>query len=68
MSGQSLASSFATEAAKGTPPVLIAASQVVGAVDWQPWVLLLTLLYLLMQMGWLAWKFVDKALGKKVDG
>jgi hypothetical protein len=68
MTDHQFATDFATEAAKGTPPVLVAGSAMMGAVDWQTWVFILTAIYLLMQIIWLGWKFVQKARGEKADG
>ena len=68
MNEHSLASDLASEAAKGAPPVAVAGTYIVGIVDWQTWVLILTAIYVLMQIGWLGWRFVDKAMGKKTDG
>lgn len=64
MSNHNISSDVATEAMKGVPPVAVAAASVVGAVDWQSWVLILTVVYLLMQMAYLAaksWReFIEK--------
>lgn len=59
---------FASEAAKGAPPAVVATTAMIGAIDWQSWVFILTALYLVMQIAWLGWKFVDRARGKKSDG
>jgi hypothetical protein len=60
---------LAAEAAKGAPPVAIAATSLAGAVDWQTWVFILTAFYLLMQIIFLVWKMIDKLRGKAVtDG
>lgn len=58
---------FATEALKGAPPVAVAAASLTGAVDWQTWVLILTAMYVVLQIAWLLWKFVDKFNGKKTE-
>lgn len=55
---------FATEAAKGLPPVAVTTASVTGAIDWQTWVYILTAFYLVLQILWLAWKAVDKFMGK----
>lgn len=55
---------FATEAAKGLPPVAVAAASVTGTIDWQTWVYILTAFYLVLQILWLAWKAADKFMGK----
>jgi hypothetical protein len=60
-----LSGDIATEVAKGAPPATIAATTVAGIIDWQTWVLILTAIYALMQIGWLGWKMLDKALGRK---
>ena len=64
MHDKTFATEFATEALKGTPPASVAATTLLGLVDWQTWVLVLTALYLLLQIGWLGWKMIDRALGK----
>ena len=58
---------FMTEAAKGAPPVAVAAATIMGAVDWQMWVLILTAAYVVLQIVWLLWRFADKAMGKNTD-
>lgn len=68
MHDHNLSTEFASEALKGAPPVAVAATTLAGIIDWQTWVMILTAMYVLMQIMWLAWKFVDKARGKKVDG
>lgn len=67
MTHDSLPHEFATEAAKGLPPAAVAAAQLTGAVDWQTWVLILTCIYVALQIGWLVWKYVDRILGKKTS-
>ena len=59
---------FAVEALKGTPPVAVAATAAVGAIDWQEWVFILTVAYLLAQLFWLGWKAWDRARGKGRPG
>jgi hypothetical protein len=68
MSNQSLATDFAQEAMKGAPPATVAATTLIGLIDWQVWVLILTALYLLLQIGWLGWKMIDRGLGKSRPG
>lgn len=58
---------FANEAAKGAPPVAVAATQMAGVIDWQTWVLILTVIYLLLQIGYLIWKYIDRAHGRNKD-
>lgn len=60
-------SELATEAAKGAPPVAVAAASIAGAVDWQTWVFILTAMYVLLQIIWLGWRMVDKLRGKAVS-
>lgn len=55
------------EAAKGLPPATVAVTQMTGAVDWQTWVLMLTVAYLLLQIVYLVWKFIDRAQGRNKD-
>ena len=57
-----------TEAAKGTPPATVAATSMLGLVDWQTWVLIQSVLYLLLQIAWLGWKFVDRFNSKTDEG
>ena len=64
MNERGFSTEMAVEAIKGTPPVTVAAAAISGAADWQTWVLVLTAIYVLMQIGWLGWKFVDKVRGK----
>ncbi len=64
---KSFQTDFAAEALKGGPPVAVAASTAMGMVDWQTWVMVLTAIYVLMQIVWLGWKFVQKAQGKYRD-
>lgn len=64
---RSFSTEFAVEAMKGAPPVAVAASTLSGAIDWQTWVMILTALYVLMQILWLGWRFVDKARGLDDD-
>lgn len=64
MSNQSLATDFAHEVTKAAPPATVAATTLIGLIDWQVWVLILTALYLVLQIGWLGWKMVDRARGK----
>lgn len=54
---------FASEAAKGAPPIAVAAASLTGAIDWQTWVFILTAFYVGLQILWLLWKFVEKATG-----
>lgn len=67
MTHDSFPHDFAREAAKSLQPVTVAATQLTGAVDWQTWVLILTAVYVAMQIVWLMWKFADKVTGKKPD-
>jgi hypothetical protein len=68
MSDKSFAADFAAEAAKGTPPVTVAATSITGWVDWDLWVYVLTALFLLMQIALLGWKLWDRAWGKNRPG
>lgn len=67
MKPHDLPSEFATETAKAFPPAAVSATAIAGIVDWQTWVLILTAFYLMMQIGWLAWKFWDRAHGEKTE-
>lgn len=64
MSHSNLPHDFATEAAKGLPPVAVTAAQLTGSVDWETWVFILTAAYLALQIGWLLWRYADKIMGK----
>jgi membrane protein implicated in regulation of membrane protease activity len=64
MSQHNLSTDFSVEALRGAPPVAVAATSVTGLVDWNVWVLILTALFLLLQIAWLGWKMIDRALGK----
>lgn len=57
MSKQELLQSSAMEAAKGTPPVIVAATA--NAQSWSSAdiVTALTIIYLLLQILWLLWKW-----------
>ena len=59
---------FAQEAVKGAPPVLVSASSLVGVIDWQTWVLVLTAFYVVLQIIYLGWKMIDRAHGRSKDG
>jgi hypothetical protein len=41
---------------KLAPPVYVAGTSIMGVVDWQLWVYVLTFFYILMQMGQFAWE------------
>lgn len=64
MNDPKISAEFATEAVKGSWPVAVATSSLVGMIDWQTWVLILTAFYVVMQIFWLGWRFVDKFRGK----
>lgn len=66
---KSFQTDFASEALKGVPPVVVSAATAADAipVDWQALALMLTVAYLIMQMVWLGWKFIQKAQGKYHD-
>ena len=61
MTDHSFAADFATEAAKGAPPVAVAASSVVGLIDFNLVVAVLTGLYVLLQSAYLIWKLRREA-------
>jgi hypothetical protein len=58
---------LATEAAKALPPATVTATTIAGVIDWQTWVLVLTAMYLVLQITWLIWRFIDKAHGKTTN-
>lgn len=68
MKAQDLPREFATEAAKGFPPVAVTATSITGTIDWQTSVYVLTAMYLLLQIIWLLWKAWDRARGKGKAG
>jgi hypothetical protein len=50
---------IAVEGLKATPAVAVTSSMLAG-VDMAAWVPPLTAVFLLMQIGWLAWKYWEK--------
>jgi hypothetical protein len=54
---QSLSGDALTAAGKSTPPLAVATLSVAD-VGLQDWVLILTVVYLVLQIGYLAWKWV----------
>lgn len=63
MTNHSFSADFASEAAKGVPPVAVAASGIVGLVDLNVIVALLTAAYVLLQGAYLIWKWRREARG-----
>jgi hypothetical protein len=55
------ATDFAIEAAKGTPPVVVAAGSVIGLLELNVAVAILTGLYVLLQGAYLIWKWRREA-------
>ncbi|MDE8654764.1 hypothetical protein [Novosphingobium album (ex Liu et al. 2023)] len=56
MNEHNLATEAVAEAVKGAPPIAVAGAGQAGLIDWQTWVLVLTAIYLVMQMAYLAFK------------
>ena len=58
-------SDLITEAAKATPPVVITTAVTVGGLTLNEWVAVATLLYIVLQSGWLVWKWFHAIKDKK---
>ena len=50
-------SDIASEAIKAAPPVAITTAVTVGGLTLNEWVAIATLLYIVLQSGWLVWKW-----------
>ena len=50
-------SDLASEAIKAAPPVAITTAVTVGGLTLNEWVAIATLLYIVLQSGWLVWKW-----------
>ncbi len=59
---------LAVEGAKSTPPLAVVAHQVANGWTINHTVAALTIVYLLMQIGWLAWRWRRAAQGQEVKG
>ncbi|NBX72679.1 MAG: hypothetical protein EBQ89_00065 [Alphaproteobacteria bacterium] len=46
-----------SEAAKAAPPVAITTAVTIGGLTLNEWVAIATLLYVVLQSGWLIWKW-----------
>ena len=53
-----------TEAAKAAPPIAITAVTV-GGITINEWVAIATLIYIVLQSGWLVWKWYHAIKDKK---
>ena len=53
------------EAAKAAPPVAITTAVTVGGLTLNEWVAVATLLYIVLQSGWLVWKWFHAIKDKK---
>lgn len=53
------------EAAKAAPPVVITTAVTVGGLTLNEWVAVATLLYIVLQSGWLVWKWLHAIKDKK---
>jgi len=53
------------EAAKAAPPIAITTAVTVGGLTLNEWVALATLLYIVLQSGWLVWKWYHAIKDKK---
>jgi uncharacterized membrane protein len=53
------------EAAKAAPPVVITTAVTVGGLTLNEWVAIATLLYIVLQSGWLVWKWFHAIKDKK---
>ena len=68
MSKQELLQTTAIEAAKGTPPVIVAATATAQSWSSADIVTALTIVYLLLQILWLLWKWWKAAQTGEVQG
>lgn len=50
-------SDIASEAIKAAPPIAITTAVTVGGLTLNEWVAIATLLYIVLQSGWLVWKW-----------
>lgn len=50
-------SDYTAEAAKAIPPASIAAATTIGGMQLNDWVLVLTIIYLVLQISYLLWKW-----------
>jgi len=53
------------EAAKAAPPVVITTAVTAGGLTLNEWVAIATLLYIVLQSGWLVWKWFHAIKDKK---
>jgi uncharacterized membrane protein len=58
-------SDIASEAIKAAPPVAITTAVTVGGLTLNEWVAIATLLYIVLQSGWLVWKWYHAIKDKK---
>lgn len=55
----------AAEAAKASPAVAVAAATSVFGFSLNEWVAIATLIYIILQAGWLVWKWYHAATDKR---
>lgn len=58
-------SDIASEAIKAAPPVAITTAVTIGGLTLNEWVAIATLLYIVLQSGWLVWKWYHAIKDKK---
>jgi uncharacterized membrane protein len=58
-------SDIVSEAIKAAPPVAITTAVTVGGLTLNEWVAIATLLYIVLQSGWLVWKWYHAIKDKK---
>ena len=58
-------SDIASEAIKAAPPVAITTAVTIGGLTLNEWVAIATLLYIVLQSGWLVWKWFHAIKDKK---
>ena len=58
-------SDIASEAIKAAPPIAITTAVTVGGLTLNEWVAIATLLYIVLQSGWLVWKWFHAIKDKK---
>jgi hypothetical protein len=56
----------AAQAGLSAPPIGVAAATLVG-IDLQHWILILTVVWLLMQMGWFVYEKASRVLRDRAD-
>lgn len=50
-------SDLVTEAQKAAPPIVVSVATTIGGMSLQDWVYIATIGYIVLQAGWLIWKW-----------